>query len=158
MSSLKKIKMNTEERVKKGVDLFMKGYNCAQSVAMAFSDIYGLDEELLSRLAASFGGGIGRMRETCGSACGMFLLAGLETGKTLEHPYPSATLKRENYELVQHLAEEFRKTNGSLLCRELLGGTASTAPKPDERTAHYYATRPCARMVESAIRIYCSIL
>lgn len=87
--------MNTEERVRKGVDLFMKGYNCSQSVVMAFSDVYGIDEVLLSRLAASFGGGIGRMRETCGSACGMFLLAGLETGKDMEDPYPSATLKKK---------------------------------------------------------------
>ncbi len=150
--------MTTEERVRKGVDLFMNGYNCSQSVAMAFSDVYGLDENLLSRLAASFGGGIGRMRETCGSACGMFLLAGLETGKDLENPYPSAALKKENYELVQHLAGEFRKNNGSLLCRELLGGTASSVPTPAERNEHYYATRPCARMVESAIRIYCKYL
>ena len=136
----------------------MKGYNCSQSVVMAFSDVYGIDEVLLSRLAASFGGGIGRMRETCGSACGMFLLAGLETGKDMEDPYPSATLKKKNYESVQHLAEEFRTANGSLRCRELLGGTASTVPQPDERNAHYYATRPCTRMVESAIRIYCSFL
>lgn len=136
----------------------MQGYNCSQSVVMAFADVYGLDEVLLSRVSASFGGGIGRMRETCGSACGMFLLAGLETGKEQKAPYPSASLKKQNYEAVQHLAAEFRKTNGHLLCRELLGGMASTVPTPAERNAHYYATRPCARMIESAIRIYCKYL
>ena len=150
--------IDVEARAKAGVELFLQGYNCSQAVAMTFADIYGISPTLMSRLAASFGGGIGRMRETCGSACGMFLLAGLETGKDLENPYPSAALKKQNYEAVQQLASAFKATNGSLLCRELLGGTASTLPTPDERNVHYYSTRPCARMVETTIRIYCKYL
>ena len=69
-----------EERVDKAVELFKEGYNCAQSVVAAFADLYGFTQEQAFRMAASFGGGIGRMRETCGAACGLFLLAGLETG------------------------------------------------------------------------------
>ena len=71
-----------EDRVAKAIALFKEGYNCSQSVVAAFADEYGFTREQALRMAASFGGGIGRMRETCGAACGMFLLAGLETGAT----------------------------------------------------------------------------
>ena len=69
-----------EDRIQRATQLFKSGYNCSQSVVAAFADIYGFTEEQALRMAASFGGGIGRMRETCGAACGMFLLAGLEKG------------------------------------------------------------------------------
>ena len=102
--------MTSEERVEKAIALFKEGYNCSQSVAMAFADLYGIGEEQMSMIAASFGGGIGRMRETCGAACGMFLLCGLET-----HPegmkYPNAELKKHNYEEVQRLAARFKEEN-----------------------------------------------
>ena len=67
-----------EDRVAKAVALFKEGYNCSQSVVTAFADLYGFTREQALHMSASFGGGIGRMRETCGAACGMFLLAGLE--------------------------------------------------------------------------------
>ncbi|MEG1546251.1 MAG: C-GCAxxG-C-C family protein, partial [Bacteroides sp.] len=67
-----------EERIQRAVELFKSGYNCSQSVVAAFADLYGYTEEQALKMSASFGGGIGRMRETCGAACGMFMLAGLE--------------------------------------------------------------------------------
>ena len=69
-----------KDRIEKAVELFKSGYNCSQSVVAAFADMYGFTEEQALRMSASFGGGIGRMRQTCGAACGMFLLAGLEKG------------------------------------------------------------------------------
>ena len=72
--------METKDRIEKAVELFKSGYNCSQSVVGAFADMYGFTEEQAFRMSASFGGGIGRMRQTCGAACGMFLLAGLEKG------------------------------------------------------------------------------
>lgn len=70
--------MTKEERIQKAVALFKEGYNCSQSVVGAYADMYGFTFEQALHMAASFGGGIGRMREICGAACGMFLLAGLE--------------------------------------------------------------------------------
>ena len=64
-----------EDRVAKAVALFKEGYNCSQSVVAAFADEYGFTREQALRMAASFGGGIGRMRETCGAACGMLGLS-----------------------------------------------------------------------------------
>lgn len=107
-----------EDRVAKAIALFKEGYNCSQSVVAAFADEYGFTREQALRMAASFGGGIGRMRETCGAACGMFLLAGLETGATEGSDREG---KAANYALVQELAEEFKRRNGALRCADLLG-------------------------------------
>lgn len=145
--------INKEERVAKAVALFHEGYNCAQSVAGAFADLYGFTEEQAFRMAASFGGGIGRMRQTCGAACGMFLLAGLDCGATDGKDREG---KSHNYAVVQHLAHEFETENGSMICAELLGLKPKTpvVAQAEARTAEYYAKRPCAKMVETAARIF----
>ncbi len=144
--------MELEERIGKAVELFKSGFNCAQSVVTAFADMYGFTEEQALHMSASFGGGIGRMRMTCGAACGLFMLAGLEKCATEGKDRAS---KGENYALVQQLAEEFKKRNGSLTCAELLGlKKPEGSSMPEERTAQYYAKRPCARMVEEAARIW----
>lgn len=146
-----------EERVKRAVALFRQGYNCSQSVCAAFADMYGYTEEQALRMSASFGGGIGRMRMTCGAACGMFVLAGLETGCT---DGADKDGKEANYRLVQQLAEEFAKRNGSLICAELLGlnGKKHDNPVPEARTEAYYKKRPCIQTIEEAARIWAEYL
>lgn len=146
-----------DDRVQKAVELFMSGYNCSQSVVAAFADEYGFTKEQALRMSASFGGGIGRMRETCGAACGMFLLAGLATGATEATDREG---KAANYAVVQELAAEFKRRNGSLICRELLGlrKNAQVSTQPEERNSQYYAKRPCARMVEEAAKIWTEYL
>jgi len=147
----------TEERVAKGIAYFKQGYNCSQSVTLAFADWYNVPEGLMARISASFGGGIGRMRETCGTASGMFMLAGLEVASE----NADKEVKALNYKVVQRLAADFKAQTGSLLCRDLLKGyvkDVSTVPVPDERTDDYYRKRPCVKMVELAIRIYMNYL
>lgn len=145
-----------DERIARAVALFKQGYNCSQSVVAAFADLYGFSEEQALRMAASFGGGIGRMRQTCGAACGMFLLAGLETGAVRGDDREG---KAANYALVQELAEEFRRRNGSLICAELLGlKQPEGSSQPEARTEQYYAKRPCVQMVEEAARIWAEYL
>ena len=144
--------MTNEERIRLAVDQFMSGFNCAQSVVSAFADQYGFTREQALHMSASFGAGIGRMRLTCGAVCGMLQLAGLEHC-ALEGNDRKA--KSENYALVQRLADEFRRRNGSITCRELLGlRKEQRSAEASERTPEYYATRPCARMIESAARIW----
>lgn len=144
--------MTNEERIQLAVDNFMSGFNCAQSVVSAFADQYGFTREQALRMSASFGAGIGRMRLTCGAVCGMLQLAGLEHC-ALEGNDRKA--KSENYALVQRLADEFRRRNGSITCRELLGlRKEQRSAEASERTPEYYATRPCARMIECAARIW----
>lgn len=142
-----------DKRVERAKELFRQGFNCSQAVFASCADLYGVDdEELALRLSASFGGGIGRMRQTCGAACGMFLLAGLENGS---HIPGDAEGKKNNYTLVQSLAKQFQAANGSLICSELLGvAPKPQEPSPEARTELYYQKRPCVEMVASAVKIF----
>ncbi|MBR5541749.1 MAG: C_GCAxxG_C_C family protein [Bacteroides sp.] len=146
-----------EERIEKAVALFKEGFNCSQAVVAAFADQYGFTTEQALRMSASFGGGIGRMRETCGAACGLFMLAGLETGAT---EGSNQAGKAANYALVQELAEIFKQRNGALKCADLLGLSKKepVVSTPEARTNQYYAKRPCVKMVEEAARIWCEYL
>jgi C_GCAxxG_C_C family probable redox protein len=141
-----------DKRVERAKELFHDGFNCSQAVFAACADIYGVDEQTALRLAASFGGGIGRMRQTCGAACGMFLLAGLENGSAIPG---DAEGKKNNYTFVQDLATKFKDENGSLICAELLGiAPQPQEPTPEARTDAYYQKRPCVEMVATAVKIY----
>lgn len=145
--------MTKEERIEKAVSLFKEGYNCSQSVVAAFADMYGFTTEQSLKMASAFGGGIGRMRETCGAACGMFMLAGLEKGATDGTDRES---KAATYALVQELAAKFKEENGALRCADLLGLSQKEPiiSTPEVRTNAYYAKRPCVKMVETAARIW----
>lgn len=139
-------------RVEKARELFKQGFNCSQSVVAAFADRYGYTPEQALRMSAAFGGGIGRMRMTCGAACGLFMLAGLEKGAVEGADSQS---KADTYALVQELAAEFRQRNGSLICAELLGlSKPEGSPVPEKRTPAYYAKRPCIDMVAEAVAIW----
>lgn len=136
---------------KKAESLFKEGYNCAQAVVLAFSDSLGLDRKTALMLSSSFGGGMGRLREVCGAVSGMFMVAGLKNGYT--DPADTAG-KAEHYKLIQHLAEEFKKENGYIVCRSLLGLSAGADnPEPSKRTAEYYKKRPCGELVRMAAEI-----
>jgi len=129
---------------------FVEGYNCTQSVVLAFEDEIGVDRNTLLRLSASFGGGFGRLRELCGCVSGMGIVLGAL------HPYDAkdTRAKAEHYALVQKLAGRFREKNGSIICRELLGAKlAATNPEPEARTPEYYKTRPCAKLAGDAAEI-----
>ena len=146
-----------DKRIEKAVALFKEGFNCSQSVVTAFAEEYGFTQEQALRMSASFGGGIGRMRETCGAACGLFMLAGLKGGAIVGADREG---KAANYALVQELAEEFKLRNGALKCSDLLGlsNNEPIVSTPEQRTNQYYAKRPCVKMVEEAARIWVEYL
>ena len=146
--------MNTidiEQRVTKAKELFNSGYNCCQSVVLAYADIIGLEPTFAATISAPFGGGMGRLREVCGAVSGMTMVAGfLSPCPTADDP----AAKKANYALVQRFAEAFREQNGAIVCRTLLGlDHAKDEPTPSPRTAEYYRKRPCAELVGDAARI-----
>ena len=130
-------------------ELFLEGFNCAQAVAVAFTDVTGMDKKEAAKLAAPFGGGMGRMREVCGAVSGMFMVLGALYGYDNSD---ADAKKKETYQQVQALAAQFKEENGSIICREILKNPPSD-PNPSPRTAEYYAKRPCARMVMTAARL-----
>ncbi|MBP5770541.1 MAG: C_GCAxxG_C_C family protein [Bacteroidaceae bacterium] len=152
-------KEELDERVTRAVDNFMTGYGCCQSVVAAFSDLYGLDETMAKRIAAGFGGGVGRLRMMCGAVSGIVMLVGLDCGQTEGSDRAG---KSACYKVVQQLLAQSEQENGSLICAEILGlkghDKAHCTYEASPRTAEYYKTRPCAAKVESAARIFAEYL
>jgi len=130
--------------------LFRQGYNCSQAVFGAFADDLGIDFELAMRLSSSFGGGMGRLREVCGAVSGMFMVCGAKKGYSTPE---TGAIKAAHYKQIQELASIFRESHGSLICRDLLGGTVSDSPMPTARTEEFYRLRPCERLIASAASI-----
>ena len=148
---------NMKSRKEQAVALFKEGYNCSQSVFVTYADLFDMDRDTALKVSASFGAGIGRMREVCGAACGMFMVAGMLTGQTEGKDQAS---KKRNYDMVQLLAEEFKKENGgTYICRELLqrAGAVQAASSgdttPEARTEEYYKKRPCLKTIEGAAEL-----
>lgn len=141
-----------QQRERLAREYFSKGYNCCQSVVLAFADLTGLDNDTLARLGSGLGGGVARMREVCGSVSGMAIISGFIIPSV--NPEETET-KKANYALVQEMAAEFREKNGSIVCRELLGLRSREwqEPVPAERNTSYYTSRPCERLVGDAAAI-----
>lgn len=148
-----------DERVQRAVDNFMAGYGCCQSVVAAFSDLYGLDDTTAKKIAAGFGGGVGRMRMMCGAVSGIVMLVGLDCGQTEGSDREG---KSACYKVVQDLLAKSKDENGSLICAEILGidghEKVNSSYVASARTAEYYKIRPCAAKVESAARIFANYL
>ncbi len=131
---------------KRAKELFLEGYNCSQSVFGAFCEEMYMDLKTAVKFASSFGGGMGRMREVCGTVSGMLMVAAVLFG--YDDP-KDKKVKTEHYKRVQELAGEFRKANGSIVCRVLLGIEGKDSNYvPSDRTEEYYKKRPCLELVQ----------
>lgn len=138
------------DKKEKAEALFKSGCNCAQAVLAAFAQDLNLDEQTALKMAAPFGAGMGRLREVCGAFSGLLMAAGLKYAPA-DPKDPQA--KAAFYALVQQLAAEFKKQNGSLICRELLGLSGPQDPVPQPRTETYYKKRPCPEIAGRAAEI-----
>lgn len=150
--------MNTEERAAKAKENFLSGFNCCQSVVLAFSDVLGIDEKTLASLSSGFGAGMGRLREVCGCVSAMTMVAGClcpAVSETPEGVKPAPNEQRgANYALVQKLAAAYKAENGSIICRELLSlDKKAESPMPSARNVEYYKKRPCPELCACAARI-----
>lgn len=134
-------------------ELFFKGYNCAQSVFCAFTDVTGYDIDTSARMASSFGGGLGRLRETCGVVSAAALVLGIVKGYDDPADYEA---KKQHYALVRMFADRFRAKNASINCRELLtlaGLNPESGGEPEQRTEEFYRKRPCPQLAYDAAQI-----
>lgn len=133
------------EKACKAMELFKQGYNCSQAVVGAWADEMGIDFETAVKFSAGFGGGMGRLREVCGSVSGAFMVLGMKysTGQ------PDPQSKKAMYEKIQAFAARFKEENkfDSIICREMLGLTGASKPIPAERTEEYYKKRPCPELI-----------
>lgn len=138
-------------RKEKAMQSFLDGYNCAQCMMLAFEDMLTIDIDTALKVASPFGGGMGRLREVCGSVSGMFMVLGFIKGYHEPGNYEG---KKELYEDVQELARRYEEANGSIICRDLLGlNVKKEEATPEKRTEEYYKKRPCEEKIGSAAEI-----
>ena len=148
--------MEIEQSIRgsKARENFNAGYNCVQSVLLAYEDYIkekGLDPKTVLRMASPMGGGISRLREVCGAVSALCLLIGLTDG----YDTPDDEKKKALYSKVQNMVMEFQDRKGSIICRELLGlEQKHDQPTPAKRTKEYYAERPCADFCATAAAIF----
>ena len=136
--------IDIEKRVEYARELHRNGFNCCQAVVAAYADIFNIDQTTTLRISASFGGGMGGMRQTCGAACAMYMLCGLRCGQTKAGDLQT---KQNNYLQVQQLAKKFTDIHGSTICAELLG------LKKPENPDTVIVKQPCNQTVGNAARI-----
>lgn len=138
-------------KVEQARNYFKQGYNCAQSVLLVYAEDCGLTKDTALKLASSFGGGMGRLREVCGAVSAMFMVAGLKYGYVEND---NDAVKAEHYVRIQNLANEFKSEHRSIICRDLLNLSEGVSePTPAKRTAQYYEERPCEMFIEKACEL-----
>lgn len=139
-----------DDRVEYAVARFKEGFSCSQALLSAFGDRFGLDRELALKVAGAFGGGMGRMGETCGAVTGAFMVIGLTSAKTRAEDEPA---KEKTYSLVKEFVDRFKSRNGSIVCRELLGYDMSTPRGFAIVKAKNLVTTVCPKLVQDAAEI-----
>lgn len=139
------------ENYKKAIEYFKQGYNCSQSVFITYCEQFNIDKTTGLKLASSFGGGMGRLREVCGALSAMFAILGLKFGYIDNN---NDEIKAKHYSLIQESAQKFKEQHGTIICRELLNLDEKTSsPIPSKRTQQYYQDRPCEHFIKTACEI-----
>ena len=139
-------------RAEKAKEYFLQGYACSQAVALAFSDVIGLEEDTIKKIMLPFGGGLGRLRLTCGAVSGMSAVIGMLFAEAENTPEN----KKKTYAITQELCGKFKEEHGSLICAELLAGTnvaVEVGGEAEPRTKEYDRKRSCGDMVAYAAEI-----
>lgn len=139
-------------RAEKAKEYFLQGYACSQAVALAFFDVIGLDEDTIKKIMLPFGGGVGRLRLTCGAVSGMAAVIGMLFAEAENTPEN----KKKTYAITQELCGKFKEDYGSLICAELLASakvSVEIGGEAEPRSKEYYKKRTCGDMVARAAEI-----
>jgi len=142
-------------KIEKVISSFRGDFNCAQSVLSSFAPQYGLDKDTALKLATGFGGGMGRMQNTCGAVSGAFMVIGLKYGMGLNGDIEA---RNKTYELVREFTKRFQEINGSINCKELLGCDINTPEGKEYYDQNDFFEKKCFEYVKNSAKILEEIL
>jgi C_GCAxxG_C_C family probable redox protein len=146
------MKQQTEE---KAHEYFRSGFNCAQAVLTAYSDKLKFDNKLALSISCGFGGGMGRLQETCGAVTGAYMVLGVYNCKKF---IDNKERKEETYSMVQKFNEEFKKLNGTTDCRSLLKCDLKTEEGHRYMKENNLSATVCEKCISDAVRIVDDLL
>ena len=142
------------ERSKHAKSLFLSGYNCAQAVLLSFAQDLHYSQELAQKLAAGFGGGMGKTQHTCGAVTGAIMVLGIMNGERVNN---NEDLKTNSYQSVKELMGAFTDAYGTTECSELTGCDLNTPEGSAKFQEEEIMERVCAGCVEKAVEIVESV-
>ena len=132
------------------VSEFSKGFACSQAVLAAYAAEYGLDRDIALKISAGFGGGMGRMGQTCGAVTAAYMVIGLKHGSTSRSDQDA---KQKTYRMVREFTEQFKARHGSAVCRDLLGCDISTPEGSETMKQKRLHQTVCTKVVHDACEI-----
>ena len=145
-------KVNNAERA---ASYFKAGFNCAQSTCASCCELFNVDPELMLRVASAFGGGIGRMGETCGAVTGALMVIGLKYGMTKPE---DQTAKLKTYEVANDFVARFKARHTYIKCKELMGCDVSTPEGAKYAKDNDLHSKVCTPFLKDAVEIVETIL
>jgi C_GCAxxG_C_C family probable redox protein len=134
----------------KAIESFRSGLNCAQSVVTAYSEELNFDKNLALSISCGFGGGMGRLQETCGAVTGSFMVLGIHNCKKFAE---NSKRKEETYAMVQKFSEKFKLIHGTTDCRSLLKCEIKTEEGHRFAKENNLFETVCERCISDSLRI-----
>ncbi len=134
----------------KAIMTFRKGLNCAQAVLTAYSDEMNFDNNMALSVSCGFGGGMGRLQETCGAVTGSFMVLGIYNCKKFTD---NKDRKEVTYSMVQKFSEKFKQINGTTDCISLLKCDLKTEEGYQFAKENNLFETVCEKCISDSIRI-----
>ena len=131
------------------VETFLSGFNCAQTVLSTFSEELGMDKDQALKVSCGFGGGMGKLQETCGAVTGAIMVLGLKHGIAEIDP----EIKEANYQRVKDFTTKFEEIHGSIKCMDLVKTDLNTPEGSAYFKENNIMTEVCAKCVGDAVKI-----
>ncbi|MFX1377466.1 MAG: C-GCAxxG-C-C family protein [Promethearchaeota archaeon] len=141
--------------IEKVISSFRGEFNCAQSVLSSYSSKYGLDKDTALKLSTGFGGGMGRMQNTCGAVSGAFMVIGLRYGRGLNDDKEA---REKTYEIIREFSKRFQEIHGSIICKELLDCDINTPEGREFYDRNDFFEKKCFQYVKDSAKILEQIL
>ncbi len=140
------------KRSEKALKYYAEGYNCAQSVVVAFTDVLNLSEETTLKLAAGFGGGMGRLQQTCGAITGAFMVIGYLKGNYQQDGESEQSRKITN-QLIQDFSRIFAQKHGSINCKSLINFDINSEEDLKKAKEADVFNKKCTYFIKTAVEL-----
>jgi C_GCAxxG_C_C family probable redox protein len=140
---------SNQKLAQKAIEHYQSGYNCAQSVLLTLYEYLEPegDSNLVPKIAAGFGGGIG----SCGSACGALTGSVMAVGIKYASNKVGMEKRAEAYAKAKKLFKQFEKQNGTVLCRDLIKYDLSNPEEAAKARQEKVFEKVCVKLIKSAI-------
>src|SRR5664279_3089050 len=138
----------------KAIRNFRSGLNCAQAVVTAYSEEMNYDNNMALSVSVGFGGGMGRLQETCGAVTGSFMVLGIYNSKKLTE---NKDRKEASYAMIQKFSQEFKLLNGSTDCLKLLKCDLKTEEGNRYAKENNLFGTVCEKCISDSVRIIKSL-